>query len=92
MLALFLAASVRGALLMALLLGLRLALRRVVPARVFAAAWVVIAVVWLLPCAIPVDWSPFNLAPHRYLQTAVPTRNRVHRRGHNRDPQVGRRV
>jgi len=73
LLALFLAASVRGTLLLALLLGLRLALRRVVPARVFAAAWVVVAVVWLLPCAIPVDWSPFNLAPHRYLQTAVST-------------------
>ena len=48
---------------MGLLLVVRFAGRRQVPARVLAAAWVVIALVWLVPLTIPVRWSPFSFAP-----------------------------
>jgi len=48
---------------MGLLLVVRFAGRRQIPARVLAAAWVVIALVWLVPLTIPVRWSPFNFTP-----------------------------
>ena len=63
LLAWFVAASVRGTILMGLLLVLRFVFRRQIPAQVLAAAWIVVALVWLVPLAIPVHWSPFNFTP-----------------------------
>ena len=61
--ALFAAASCRGTILMALLLVFRFVFRGLIPARVLSAAWIVIALVWLVPLTIPTRWSPFNVAP-----------------------------
>jgi beta-lactamase regulating signal transducer with metallopeptidase domain len=58
----FLSASWRGAVLALVVLGLRLIFRRQVPAQVFAGAWVVVALVWLVPLSFPAAWSPFNWA------------------------------
>ncbi len=58
---LFLQASLRGAVLVLVLLGLRRLLRRQVPAAAWAAGWVVVAAVWLIPLAVPAGWSPANL-------------------------------
>jgi beta-lactamase regulating signal transducer with metallopeptidase domain len=58
----FLSASWRGAVLTLVVLALRVIFRRQVPAPVFVGSWVVVALVWLVPLALPVAWSPFNLA------------------------------
>lgn len=59
----FLETSWRASWLIVLLLVLRGGLRRLVPARVLFWAWIALAARLLIPFAVPVAWSPFNLAP-----------------------------
>lgn len=58
-LALFLAASWRGSVLIAVLLGLRLVLRKQVSPGIFAAAWALLALMFLVPLSWSTAWSPF---------------------------------
>lgn len=51
-------ATYRGSAIVGLLLVLRWAFRKHVPAWVVSSGWLVAASVWLLPLALPVGWSP----------------------------------
>ncbi len=51
-------ATYRGSAIVGLVLVLRWAFRKHVPAWVVSTGWLVAASVWLLPMAVPVGWSP----------------------------------
>ena len=65
-------ASWRMACLVLVLLAWRSLLRRHVSARVLYWAWIAVAVRLLLPLAVSVSWSPFNLARFAYRAPPVP--------------------
>jgi len=65
--------SWRAGWLIVVLAALRLAVRGRVPAQVWFAAWILVALRLLLPFSVPVDWSPYNLPPAQPLAMAAPS-------------------
>ncbi|MES2693010.1 MAG: M56 family metallopeptidase [Verrucomicrobiota bacterium] len=55
--------SWRGGWLILLVLGLRLVIRRRIPAQVWFLVWGVVALRLLVPASVTVEWSPFHLTP-----------------------------